>query len=103
LRLGKVAQVDRFLGRQVPEVAVHALGEKRNYRSNQLGQCDQNDVQGLISRLFVRALLALPKSTAVAANVPVTELVIDELLHGEAECHHIKSLVLCFSISNQEL
>ena len=51
----------------------------------------QHRVQRLIRGQFIGALLALPESAAIAADVPVAQLVIDKFFHLQAKCHHVEA------------
>ena len=87
--LREIAQVDalRFAGRL--EVLIHRLRQERHDRGEQFRQRHQHRVQRLIGGQFVGALFALPEAAPVAADVPVAQLVIDELLRLQAERHQV--------------
>ena len=77
------------------EVLIHRLGQERHDRREQLRQRHQHGVERLIRGLLVGALLALPEAAAVAADVPVAQLVIDEPLRLQAEGHQVVVLERC--------
>ena len=90
--LGIVAVMDAraVLGASDDQVLIHRLGQERHHRREQLRQRHQHGVKRLIRRQLVGALLALPEPPAVAADVPVAQPVVDELLGLQAEGHHVE-------------
>ena len=91
--VGEIAQVDALrLVRRSHEVLIHRLGQERHDRREQLRQRQQHRVQRLIGGQLVVPLVALPEAAAVAADVPVAQLVIDELLRLQAERHQVEAL-----------
>src|SRR5688500_10690800 len=67
------------------EILIQRLRQKWHDRRKQARQRGQYSVKRLIGGLLVLTDISLPDTPTVAADVPVAQLVVDELLRFETE------------------
>src|SRR5437764_1199131 len=87
------------------EVLIHRLREERYDRGQELRQRGQNGVERVVGGLLIRVALAPapPEAAPAAANVPVTQFVVDELLGGQDEGGEVVLLESAARLSDQQL